>query len=213
MNEREALLRAICDNPDDDTPRLVFADWLQEHGEEERAEFVRLQVRHTELLRYASSDTDNFARQARELWVRHGSKWLAELPQIPGIKWHDAFFRGFSERAIVSSETTLVKHADIIFNSVPIRHLEVGEFNALKEFTQLLYLRRLKTLTVGNRNADESVVRRLIACDQFSKSMLLMVCFGNSGHQMYSELRTAFGEQLHWPHPPPRPARQRRPRR
>ena len=33
MTEREALLRAVCENPDDDTPRLVFADWLDENGE------------------------------------------------------------------------------------------------------------------------------------------------------------------------------------
>src|SRR5215470_6975433 len=44
MNEREALLRAVCENPDDDTPRLVFADWLQENGDEARAEFIRLQI-------------------------------------------------------------------------------------------------------------------------------------------------------------------------
>ncbi|QJX01255.1 TIGR02996 domain-containing protein [Frigoriglobus tundricola] len=31
MTERDALLRAICANPDDDTPRLVYADraWAQ----------------------------------------------------------------------------------------------------------------------------------------------------------------------------------------
>jgi len=40
MTERDALLRAVCENPDDDTPRLVFTDWLQENGEEERAEFI-----------------------------------------------------------------------------------------------------------------------------------------------------------------------------
>lgn len=32
MDEEAALLRAICENPDEDTPRLVFADWLTEHG-------------------------------------------------------------------------------------------------------------------------------------------------------------------------------------
>jgi uncharacterized protein (TIGR02996 family) len=31
MSEREALLRAILDAPDDDAPRLVYADWLQEN--------------------------------------------------------------------------------------------------------------------------------------------------------------------------------------
>jgi uncharacterized protein (TIGR02996 family) len=33
MTDTEAaLLRAICEQPDDDTPRLVFADWLTERG-------------------------------------------------------------------------------------------------------------------------------------------------------------------------------------
>lgn len=31
MSDRDALLAAIRANPDDDTPRLVFADWLDEH--------------------------------------------------------------------------------------------------------------------------------------------------------------------------------------
>ncbi len=41
--ERNAFLRAICENPDDITSRLVFADWLQEHDEADHAEFIRIQ--------------------------------------------------------------------------------------------------------------------------------------------------------------------------
>ena len=41
----EPFLRAISEAPDDDAPRLVFADWLDENSEPERAEFIRLQVR------------------------------------------------------------------------------------------------------------------------------------------------------------------------
>jgi uncharacterized protein (TIGR02996 family) len=40
--ERRAFLAAIVAAPEDDTPRLVFADWLDEHGEHDRAEFIRL---------------------------------------------------------------------------------------------------------------------------------------------------------------------------
>lgn len=40
-----ALLRAILMHPAEDTPRLVYADWLQEHGDQPRAEFVRVQCR------------------------------------------------------------------------------------------------------------------------------------------------------------------------
>src|SRR4029078_7312845 len=98
MKQREALLRAVRENPHDDTPRLVFADWLQENGDEERAEFIRAQVRFGELLRVASPDAGGLARRARELWLKHGAKWRAELPQVQGLTWHDAFFRGFPER-------------------------------------------------------------------------------------------------------------------
>lgn len=39
-----ALVKAIRDQPDDDTVRLVYADYLQEQGQDERAEFVRVEV-------------------------------------------------------------------------------------------------------------------------------------------------------------------------
>jgi uncharacterized protein (TIGR02996 family) len=41
---REALLNAVIADPGDDLPRLVFADWCDEHGEPDCAEFIRLQV-------------------------------------------------------------------------------------------------------------------------------------------------------------------------
>ena len=39
----EAFLRAILADPEDDTPRLVYADYLEEHGDPDRAEFIRVQ--------------------------------------------------------------------------------------------------------------------------------------------------------------------------
>jgi uncharacterized protein (TIGR02996 family) len=40
MNEESALLQALAANPDDTATRLVFADWLMEHGDP-RAAWVR----------------------------------------------------------------------------------------------------------------------------------------------------------------------------
>jgi uncharacterized protein (TIGR02996 family) len=37
------FLDALLANPGDDALRLVYADWLEEHGQHRRAEFVRLQ--------------------------------------------------------------------------------------------------------------------------------------------------------------------------
>jgi uncharacterized protein (TIGR02996 family) len=41
---REAFIRAILANPDDDTPRTIYADWLDDQGECHYAEFIRVQV-------------------------------------------------------------------------------------------------------------------------------------------------------------------------
>lgn len=43
MHTKADFLPEILANPDDDTPRLVFADFLQERGENDRAEFIRVQ--------------------------------------------------------------------------------------------------------------------------------------------------------------------------
>lgn len=42
MSDEDALLAAIDAHPAEDTPRLMFADWLDEHGHPLRAEFIRL---------------------------------------------------------------------------------------------------------------------------------------------------------------------------
>lgn len=43
MSDSEAFLKNIIDFPSDDTPRLVYADWIDERGESDRAEFIRVQ--------------------------------------------------------------------------------------------------------------------------------------------------------------------------
>lgn len=47
MDDGAALLTAILQQPDEDTPRLIYADWLDEHGEawdRDRAELIRIGV-------------------------------------------------------------------------------------------------------------------------------------------------------------------------
>ena len=54
MSDEQALLAAIFDHPDEDTPRLAYADWLDEHADalpgrdpqeaRDRAAFIRLQI-------------------------------------------------------------------------------------------------------------------------------------------------------------------------
>jgi uncharacterized protein (TIGR02996 family) len=44
VTDGEALIRSVLANPADDAPRLVYADWLEERGRAEDAEFIRVQI-------------------------------------------------------------------------------------------------------------------------------------------------------------------------
>ena len=44
MSEEAAFLEVLKSNPADDTARLVYADWLDEHGETLKADYLRLLV-------------------------------------------------------------------------------------------------------------------------------------------------------------------------
>lgn len=77
MTDHDALLQAIISNPEDDLPRLVFADWLEERGRPLRAELIRVQI---EIAR-ASGQGEAAALRVREdaifaedplvLWPHH----------------------------------------------------------------------------------------------------------------------------------------------
>src|SRR5690349_18863350 len=43
-SSHDALYRTICSHPDEDVPRLAFADLIEEHGDPLRAQFIRTQV-------------------------------------------------------------------------------------------------------------------------------------------------------------------------
>jgi uncharacterized protein (TIGR02996 family) len=89
MNQDETLLQAIIDDPDDDMVRLVYADWLDDRGQSERAEFIRVQI---ELARLPFEDERISELQAREfrLLARHGMTWLNGATS-------GTFHRGFRE--------------------------------------------------------------------------------------------------------------------
>jgi uncharacterized protein (TIGR02996 family) len=92
-------MAAIIANPDEDTPRLALADWLQEHGDEHdqaRAEFIRLQIEEDNLPWREVVERKRLADAARKLETKHRRAWLAPLHALdrttpPG---HVSFSRG-----------------------------------------------------------------------------------------------------------------------
>src|SRR4051794_10352800 len=90
--ERKALLSGILADPEDDGPRLVYADWLEEHGEADRAEFIRLQCR---LATTGEDDPQRAALQERaySLEAEHREEWRQEAPGW--VRRRARFERGF----------------------------------------------------------------------------------------------------------------------
>lgn len=90
--EYQSLLRAVLADPQDDTPRLVLADWLEENGHGPRAEFIRVQCQMAkrragpagpvpEDSPWLAGDSayQRLRRRKRELLEEWSSKWVYQL--------------------------------------------------------------------------------------------------------------------------------------
>jgi uncharacterized protein (TIGR02996 family) len=181
MTDRYAMLRAIAANPDDDTPRLIYADLLDELGgavNTARARFIRLQI---ETYR-APGDTGGtlaFERkraEATDLANRHHRDWLHELPTwcnplfgLLGRAPADLFSRGFVER--VSSRAKVFSlHAAELFDCAPIRALELqgGSAHLVPAVFACPPLARLRALTVQWRNVSAELAAALTTGPELS---------------------------------------------
>src|SRR5262245_45374829 len=80
MASTEVFEQAIRDEPADDGLRLIYADWLEENDQPDRAEFIRLQI---ELARLPEEHSDRRLLEMREraLLKRSRATWLEGLPE------------------------------------------------------------------------------------------------------------------------------------
>jgi uncharacterized protein (TIGR02996 family) len=169
--DRAAFLRAIAENPDDDLPRLVYADWLDEHGEPARAEFIRIQCELARLPRRSPRRAELEGRE-RELLAAREVAWRAELPvtfftahqgehrPVPSVDY-GRFERGFVGSVRVERFSMFRVIAEQVFSASPI-HCLVAFGLARPMIRELLKMRILSTLTeldlsrgdVGNNGVD-----------------------------------------------------------
>ena len=123
-SDESAFLDAIREQSDDDTARLVFADWLAENGQSDRGEFIRTEI---ELARTPpNTETDERRRRVlldrrAELLKRHKTAWLA--PFAPFAK-ESAFARGFVHALEVPAHTFL-QHAEKWFAATPLTRVKI----------------------------------------------------------------------------------------
>jgi uncharacterized protein (TIGR02996 family) len=161
---QDSILQDICDNPDDDAPRLVYADWLEENGgpaEKDRAEFIRVQVA---LAGLAEDDERRDALEDREraLLAARGSEWLKPLEGLSTA----AFRRGFVEQAGMGARQFLTRGAKV-FRTTPLRDLKLLRLNQTQGGAKAVagcdLLRRLRGLDVANSSLSDDLVATLVA--------------------------------------------------
>jgi uncharacterized protein (TIGR02996 family) len=97
----EDLIRAIVADPDNDGLRLIYADWLEERGDAERAAFIRLQVRIADRERTdAVMPNDADVVLEEKITLQSGQQWRKLMPKIHNVSfgsspWIASFWRGF----------------------------------------------------------------------------------------------------------------------
>src|SRR5262245_58471774 len=157
MDERQALLRAVIEEPDHDAPRLVFADWLDEFGTTEadrgRAALIRLQVEAARLERYEPRRLD-LEGQAAALVLAHRDAWLVGLEDFMVNKHPSSFDRGFPFVLQVTVKELLTR-GDELWTALPFRRLTIwegwrdGGAERFGELTSYAPLARIRALSLS----------------------------------------------------------------
>lgn len=174
-SDGDALLRAICEQPWENTPRLIYADWLEENGQPERAEFIRLQI---ELEGIPPSKRCNALQYDRAIELERKCDpplaellagqlrwperlWSAELPAREGVVWQEGYIRGFRYVVAFASMMAVRNHADAVMMASPVEDVAVMQLQGRGEVGELLalpWIFRLTTLhlsgSVGARGVE-----------------------------------------------------------
>lgn len=179
MTDRDAFLAAIIAQPDDDTARLVFADWLQENGQETRAEFIRTQIRAVQAEPY-SKESRRYAVAAERLHEGNYGEWSRHVRQRL-VAWE--FRRGFIEHAAVNA-ATFPRDAAELFALEPIRSLQLVRFDSsattvsLLPFFETPQLERVKQLEISGFRLAPVELEPLATCRYLGN--LTDICLRNT---------------------------------
>src|SRR5262249_28839506 len=149
----DPFLHTIRDHPDDNGPRLVYADWLEERGECDRAELIRLQCRGEE------------EGRASELVHRHRESWAGPAARPTyGVTYR----RGFVEEITICART-LLRHAEEIFAAAPVRLLRViGVASVVERFVCCPQLARVEALHLTGAGLADAGAVALASCEHLA---------------------------------------------
>jgi uncharacterized protein (TIGR02996 family) len=144
-----AFLQDVREHPEDDTPRLILADWLDDFGDatdQARAELIRLQCRLAQLGKAPAA----LRQRQRDLQEKYAADWLGPLAQLAD---HWRFERGLVHIALEGLRCFSPGLIDLVrtetyawVEGLTLLNLTGGAINPL---VQQPILRGLRSLTVA----------------------------------------------------------------
>jgi len=127
MTDGTGLLQAILDEPGDDGLRLIYADWLEDNGRPERAEFIRAGVggQKHQCVPWTPGTKPANGGHPRDVWP--AAWWAAQdgLPGNGGYIWK----RGFVHTVCCTMQAWL-GHGPAIVRAHPVERVEVTDCTA-----------------------------------------------------------------------------------
>jgi uncharacterized protein (TIGR02996 family) len=149
--QAESLLHAIRESPEDESLRLILADWFEDNSDPQRAEFIRLQLRLA-----GDLDVDErFALRQREkeLLTSNLEYWAGPLARKP---WSCRFHRGTARVQIQTARllsSKVQKQAEQWFAPALVTALSTeGTTSRWPQFFKLPLLEELSSLMlVGSK--------------------------------------------------------------
>jgi uncharacterized protein (TIGR02996 family) len=175
--EEELLRRAVTEQPEEDTPRLALADWLDEAGgeaNEARAEFIRLQI----ALYRAGEPTREMPalrRRAAELLDRYRAAW--GFPVTGQLRSRCVIRRGFVDELWAGGEWNQIGTPSDVLDLLPhhpITRIRLSGFrpggpDVFETFESLEVpaFRKVRHLHVASEQWIDELVGRLLGLGHF----------------------------------------------
>lgn len=183
---RESLLRAVIESPEDDAPRLAFADWLESDGNTERAEFIRVQC---SLAAMPADDPRRTELEHREqaFLEQFGWTWAEEFG-LTISEW--VYQRGFIERVETCLEVP-AEQIKTLLTMAPIRHIrDISQFCDLEGVVQSLpEMRGLTGLEFWGLYAfDDELVRQMLTSPHLAGLRTLILHHDRNGNVVDDEV-------------------------
>lgn len=143
-DQKDHLLSEILDNPDDDLPRLIYADYLEDCGDP-RGAFIRAQCQLAQL-DFLNPKYYDWYKQSSILQREHGPGWAEQINQdLKKSKFH----RGFIEEVTILA-SALVKTKGEILSQTPINWMRLNRVKGKGDaIANLKLISNLRGLDIG----------------------------------------------------------------